>query len=120
MSSDDTISDEEWERRQLCSDGNCIGVIGPDGLCTECGKPGKKVEIPKAMPLPPAASEEAPTGPAEAPASVDEDVDAKASGAADVPEEDDDWAKRRLCPDGNCIGVIGPDGKCKECGRPAE
>lgn len=34
--------------------------------------------------------------------------------------DDDDWASRRLCPDGNCIGVIGPDGRCKECGRNAE
>ncbi len=24
---------------------------------------------------------------------------------------------RRLCPDGACIGVIGPDGRCSECGR---
>ena len=31
--------------------------------------------------------------------------------------DDDHWANRRLCPDGNCIGVIGPDGRCKECGR---
>ena len=27
------------EERILCSDGNCIGVIGSDGLCKECGKP---------------------------------------------------------------------------------
>lgn len=25
--------------------------------------------------------------------------------------------KRRLCPDGACTGVIGPDGRCNECGR---
>jgi len=29
-------------------------------------------------------------------------------------------AKRRLCPDGACVGVIGPDGKCTVCGRAAE
>lgn len=29
-----------------------------------------------------------------------------------------DWADRKLCSDGACIGVIGPDGKCKECGKP--
>jgi hypothetical protein len=33
-------------------------------------------------------------------------------------EADGDWESRRLCGDGNCIGVIGPDGRCKECGRP--
>ena len=27
--------------------------------------------------------------------------------------------KRRLCPDGGCIGVIGADGLCKVCGRPS-
>jgi len=27
------------DKRILCSDGNCIGVIGPDGRCSECGKP---------------------------------------------------------------------------------
>lgn len=30
---------EEWQNRRLCSDENCIGVIGPDGRCRECGKP---------------------------------------------------------------------------------
>ena len=26
-------------QRIACADGNCIGIIGPDGRCTECGKP---------------------------------------------------------------------------------
>ena len=30
-----------------------------------------------------------------------------------------EWAQRFLCPDGSCIGVIGPDGTCKVCGRAA-
>lgn len=34
-----TKADLEWEQRTLCSDESCIGVIGPDGLCKECGKP---------------------------------------------------------------------------------
>lgn len=25
--------------RVACSDGLCVGIIGPDGKCTECGKP---------------------------------------------------------------------------------
>lgn len=29
-----------------------------------------------------------------------------------------DFASRKLCSDGTCIGVIGPDGRCKECGKP--
>jgi hypothetical protein len=28
--------------------------------------------------------------------------------------------KRRLCPDGACIGVIGADGRCGVCGRTAD
>ena len=29
----------DFDSRKLCSDGTCIGVIGADGLCKECGKP---------------------------------------------------------------------------------
>ncbi|MBU0513836.1 MAG: hypothetical protein KJ621_03595 [Proteobacteria bacterium] len=29
-----------------------------------------------------------------------------------------DVATRRLCSDGMCIGIIGADGRCKECGKP--
>ena len=44
---------------------------------------------------------------------------APATPSDQTPADDNDhWANRRLCPDGNCIGVIGPDGRCKECGRP--
>ena len=28
-------------------------------------------------------------------------------------------SKRRLCPDGSCIGVVGDDGRCRVCGRDA-
>jgi len=27
--------------------------------------------------------------------------------------------KRRLCPDGSCVGVLGGDGRCSVCERPA-
>jgi hypothetical protein len=27
--------------------------------------------------------------------------------------------KRRLCPDGSCVGVLGADGRCNVCQRPA-
>ncbi|RJX29097.1 MAG: hypothetical protein C4525_15125 [Desulfarculus sp.] len=26
-------------KRTACSDGNCIGIISPEGKCIECGKP---------------------------------------------------------------------------------
>jgi len=28
----------DWDQRQLCPDGACIGVIGPSGTCTVCGR----------------------------------------------------------------------------------
>ncbi len=28
------------ENRKLCRDENCIGIIGVDGRCVECHKPG--------------------------------------------------------------------------------
>jgi hypothetical protein len=94
----------EWADRRLCSDGNCIGVIGPDGRCKECGKPyAESAGGPAADPE--ASSAAAVTEPPEA-------------AAAPVEEESTEWADRRLCSDGNCIGVIGPDGRCKECGKP--
>ena len=37
--SEDDQSSIDFASRKLCSDGTCIGVIGADGLCKECGKP---------------------------------------------------------------------------------
>ena len=30
-----------------------------------------------------------------------------------------EWEQRVLCPDGGCVGVIGPDGTCNVCGKAA-
>jgi hypothetical protein len=116
MNDEYRMPDEEWEQRQLCSDGNCIGVIGPDGRCKECGKPAEGGPPPKPQDEDEAAPEARP---------ADSDTEEAAPAEDTLAEEDaepadEDWANRRLCPDGNCIGVIGPDGKCKECGRQAE
>ena len=94
----------DWDNRRLCSDGNCIGVIGPDGRCKECGK----LHSADAGGMPPATAD--PT-PAAVPGS-------RSEAPAVAAEAGDDWERRRLCGDENCIGVIGPDGRCKECGRP--
>ncbi|HOW56366.1 MAG TPA: hypothetical protein PKZ12_00075 [Smithellaceae bacterium] len=98
---------EDWEKRVLCSDGNCIGTIGADGRCRECGKPYEgalKVG----------------------------DVEAKADDCQvlsqpknlttnnDVSAPDDEWDKRILCSDGCCTGTIGPNGLCRECGKPLQ
>jgi hypothetical protein len=107
-------SNADWDNRILCSDGNCIGVIGPDGHCKECGK---KYE--GTLPETAAADTDSrPGGEDEHRAEDDIEIEPAEDTTEQVETLDDDWANRQLCSDGNCIGVIGPDGRCKECGRP--
>jgi hypothetical protein len=97
-------------KRRLCPDGACVGVIGADGKCTVCGRTAEAA----------AAGEDVE---AYAPAPDDRDDDAQEDRAAAAGGDSDGGgfdAKRRLCPDGACVGVIGPDGKCTVCGRAAE
>jgi hypothetical protein len=114
-------TDLNWEQRVLCSDGNCIGVIGPDGSCKECGK---KYE--GTLPEDHFSAKEIPLEEDESPEKGDQPVSEENSreitelNENDESDNDDDWQNRVLCSDGNCIGVIGPDGKCKECGKPYE
>ena len=97
----------EWENRVLCSDESCIGVVGPDGRCKECGLPYEGEFAPVAE------VNDYPDSEDDMPEALDE-----------FPEEegddpgDSDWENRTLCVDESCIGVIGPDGRCKECGKP--
>jgi hypothetical protein len=112
---EETASAADWDNRRLCSDGNCIGVIGPDGRCTECGKPGAD------RPVGPAAGSEPVSGPEPAagdPADGAGDSLPQKALPVEAPAGADDWDSRRLCSDDNCIGVIGPDGRCQECGKP--
>jgi hypothetical protein len=91
----------DTEDRELCADGACTGVIGPDGKCKACGRPAG-----------------APPQPGEPAFSVQGEAaepDFLAERGEHVFDEDD----RQLCPDGNCTGLIGADGKCKVCGLPA-
>jgi hypothetical protein len=48
------------------------------------------------------------------------DANARTLMARDIlverDSEEDPAEDRDLCPDGNCTGLIGPDGKCKLCG----
>ena len=98
---------EDWDKRVLCSDGACIGVIGLDGKCTECGKTYDGVKsAPCASDVP---------GEADFP-SKKQDTGNESSYGGSVTDEE--WDKRVLCSDGACIGVIGLDGKCTECGKP--
>jgi hypothetical protein len=129
---EDNENNAEWENRVLCDDGNCIGVIGPDGLCKECGKAyegneeifgsGETKDTSK-----PSAPEEKPVADFGETFSDDQDKSAGLENEAteksdkdDRADSDEDWESRKLCSDGNCIGVIGSDGRCKECGKPYE
>jgi len=128
----DSDPDSEWEKRVLCSDGNCIGVIGPDGRCKACGKPYDGAElyhhddnIEEIVDTPspdvestsdeedviPESREDIITNQDESTTENDSEFDT---------DSDTEWDNRILCSDGNCIGVIGPDGRCKECGKPYE
>ena len=91
--------DDDWENRILCSDESCIGVVGPDGRCKECGKPYHEPS-------------DGDTGNAQSDGMLQEDLDEQPA-----PRFDDEWENRTLCSDESCIGVIGPDGCCKECGK---
>lgn len=151
-SEDQAVEDGELDlaSRVLCSDGACIGVVGPDGRCKECGaeldpsdRPAFERAFGKAQPSSEAASSEAASAPGSDEPSGDDGASssegepggepssaAGADPAAHQPEprpasaaaEDDDaldLASRQLCDDGACIGVIGSDGRCRECGKQA-
>jgi hypothetical protein len=111
--------DLEWENRVLCSDESCIGTIGPDGRCRECGRPYEGVLPGRTESTPPTEA----IGENDGETDTSGDPSAPAYAIDDLIEEDptsvadDDWERRTLCPDESCIGVIGPDGCCKECGR---
>ena len=107
-------ADIEWENRRLCSDDNCIGVIGPDGRCKECGKPYEG-KLPEETTNLKADFDEEPVEKEEPDTSVQ-----AGDNEEEKPQANVEWENRRLCSDGNCIGVIGPDGRCKECGKPLE
>jgi hypothetical protein len=97
----DASSELDLEGRELCPDGSCIGVLGEDGRCRECGRTREEAA---------AGVEVRPT--AEAAAGG---VGSSSAGAVEGGGFDD--AGRELCPDGSCIGLMGADGRCKECGR---
>lgn len=104
-------NDSDWNNRVLCSDGNCIGVIGSDGCCKACGKKYEG-DLPV---MSDSEHEDQPVAEDEDPTVAPEEII-----EADVAPVDEEWGNRVLCSDGSCIGVIGPDGNCKECGKPYE
>jgi hypothetical protein len=107
----------DWNQRQLCPDGACVGIIGPDGLCKVCGRVAPNWGDERNRGLASAGSGE--TDEAEDDDLDDEDAAGDAEAPASAPSDNPDWDQRRLCPDDACIGVIGDDGVCKVCGRSA-
>ena len=97
-----TASDEEWGKRILCRDESCIGTIGSDGLCRECSKPYK---------TPLNATTDTAYEIIEKPKPVNDHIINIESTVSD-----EEWEKRVLCRDESCIGTIGLDGRCRECG----
>lgn len=124
----------EWDRRQLCPDGACIGVIGSDGLCKVCGHAaqGWGDERKRGLVADPAPGDD------ELDEGEDYDEEDDEDELDDDEDQDDDvydddhpispgspavlgalaeWNDRRLCVDGACIGLLADDGRCKVCGK---
>jgi hypothetical protein len=119
------ISDEEWENRILCVDESCIGTIGRDGRCRHCGLAYDGELPPSQSPLQEGATDEMGEDALEESSATitSDDYNDSADDRDDVDSgtleiDYDDWDSRVLCSDESCIGVIGPDDRCKECGRP--
>jgi hypothetical protein len=125
----------DWDRRQLCPDGACIGVIGGDGLCKVCGRAaqGWGDERKRGLVADPADDEDDDLDEDEDYDDEDdeEELDDDEKGNEDVYDDDHpispgspallgalaEWHDRQLCPDGACIGLLGDDGRCKVCGK---
>lgn len=108
------MRDIDWDNRVLCSDESCIGVIGVDGRCKECGKVYEGE-----LPFSETPAEDNTTDEAVEETAAPADLSTEpATAEPEAAYDADDWDKRTLCSDESCIGVIGPDGRCKECGKP--
>ena len=111
-------SDLYWENRKLCSDPSCIGVIGKNGQCKDCGKPYDGEVFDDSPFTDPEPESEFETDVIQE-AQDDEYEETELADDGDSVT-DEEWADRKLCSDPACIGVVGPDGRCKECGKPEE
>jgi hypothetical protein len=132
----------EWDKRELCPDGGCVGLLGSDGTCSVCGKRGRD-GLAAAAVTSAADSGAAKRGDDTTDFDEDdeyyyEDDDGDSDGDDEDDDDDDDegdadvdedgvasvaaagtpgWTERKLCPDGGCIGVIGNNGTCNVCGK---
>lgn len=116
----DDDSSFEPEQRFLCVDDLCIGLVGSDSCCRICHRLNPEAKAyaaanPAAPALVATAEHQVEAQPDSASPSV---PDLSASDEAS-DEASDDFAERVLCSNEACIGVIGSDGHCRECGKPA-
>jgi hypothetical protein len=96
-------------KRRLCPDDACVGVIGPGGKCSECGRTATGA---------PSTGEFNES--VESVATESSDDDATVESTSSTSNDDGGFdPSRRLCSDDSCIGVIGDDRHCKVCGKPA-
>lgn len=103
----------EWDQRQLCPDGACLGLIGPDGLCGVCGHAAPNWGDERMRGL----QTDAVDDDLEDDDEESEDDDENVAILPGTPVEIGEWKERALCSDGACIGVIGDDDKCRVCGK---
>jgi hypothetical protein len=105
----------DWDHRQLCPDGACVGVIGPDGTCKTCGRVAPDWGDERRRGL--VATDDGGKDGEEAKDGGEEDEISPSAPA--LIGEAAVWHRRQLCPDGACVGLLGPDGTCKVCGKSA-
>ena len=112
---------DEFVLRELCPNGSCIGLIGPDGRCKECGEPGRSARLdPRRRGMLTDRELDEDAGDVAEPEPEEPAEEEEGEGETDgLPPADPAFAERQLCPDGECIGIIGPEGRCRECGRSA-
>jgi hypothetical protein len=111
--------DEELDERIPCPDESCVGTVGDDGKCRYCAAQYAG-DLP-ARGASPRVQQDDDSPSHDAVPATSEDVPHTSEGPPAALETDDEayWSNRRLCRDGTCVGVVGDDGVCAECGLPA-
>jgi hypothetical protein len=129
---------DEWDYREVCPDGGCVGVIGADGTCKVCGRVSptwdnereRGMVVDGADPgLDPAGDDDEDEDDFDDEDEDDDEGDGDDgeedgeddgdAGAPGASVEEHDWSQRKLCPDGACVGVIAANGMCTVCGKSA-
>lgn len=115
---------DDWDYREVCPDGSCVGVIGPEGQCKVCGRvsPTWSNERERGMVVDGEADPDADVAGDDDEEDDDEYEDDEEAGDDEdldpaAPADDAEWSRRQLCPDGACVGVVGPSGACTVCGK---